>query len=298
MTRSVELTNQCTIRENQKVTLDLRGFTVYGKTNLRIFATWGKGAYLGLVDSSKNHTGKLIARGKKMDQGCGLWIRFGTVDMFGGTLDVSKAQTVKNGTAVLLKEGATFNMYGGTIKGGTSQAVRNAEGKPTNGSGGNIAVTADASFILYNGKVTAGKSNNLGGNMSVSAGAVFTMLGGEISGGTAKTSGKNSNNIIMAAAGTMDLQAGYIQGNVRATNGTVKLSGTIRIADGDGTNLSVNKNSIIKIVGPLTGTQQVGVSGSVVFATGVEEDVSAYFFADTAGKTVVYDPDKKELKLV
>ena len=192
-----------------------------------------------------------------------------------------------SGGLIAISAQGTLNQYGGTITGGFST-----------GNGGNIAVTADASFTLYNGKVTAGKSNNLGGNMSVSAGAVFTMLGGEISGGTAKTSGKNSNNIIMAAAGTMDLQAGYIQGNVRATNGTVKLSGTIRIADGDGTNLSVNKNSIIKIVGPLTGTQQVGVSGSVVFATGVEEDVSAYFFADTAGKTVVYDPDKKELKLV
>ncbi len=192
-----------------------------------------------------------------------------------------------SGGLIAISAQGTLNQYGGTITGGFST-----------GNGGNIAVTADASFTLYNGKVTAGKSNNLGGNLSVSAGAVFTMLGGEISGGTAKTSGKNSNNIIMAAAGTMDLQAGYIQGNVRATNGTVKLSGTIRIADGDGTNLSVNKNSIIKIVGPLTGTQQVGVSGSVVFATGVEEDVSAYFFADTAGKTVVYDPDKKELKLV
>ena len=96
----------------------------------------------------------------------------------------------------------------------------------------------------------------------------------------------------------MDLQGGYIQGGVRATNGTVKLSGTIRITDGTASNLSVNKNSIIKINGLLTGTKQVGVSGVTVFATGVAEDVSAYFFADTAGKSVAYDQEKQELKLV
>ena len=60
---------------------------------------------------------------------------------------------------------------------------------------------------------------------------------------------------------------------------------------------NINKNSIIKIEGQLSGTKQVGVSGSVVVATDVAEDVSAYFFADTAGKTVVYDPDQKELKI-
>ena len=85
---------------------------------------------------------------------------------------------------------------------------------------------------------------------------------------------------------------------MRATNGTVKLSGTIRITDGTASNLSVNKNSIIKINGQLTGTKQVGVSGVTVFATGVAEDVSAHFFADTAGKSVAYDQEKQELKLV
>ena len=193
--------------------------------------------------------------------------------------------TGSGGLIAIGKDGA-LNQYGGTITGGHSSS-----------NGGNIAVTASGSYTLYNGKVTLGQSNNLGGNVSVSAGAAFTMLGGEISGGTAKSSGKNSNNIIMAAAGTMDLQAGYIQGGIRATNGTVKLSGTIQITDGTASNLSISKSSIIKIVGELTGTKQVGVSGSAVIATAVEADVSAYFFADTAGKTVVYDPDKKELKL-
>ena len=159
-------------------------------------------------------------------------------------------------------------------------------------------MTAKGNYTLYNGKVTAGTSTNMGGNISVSAGAVFTMLGGEISGGTAKTAAVNSSNIVMAAAGTITLEAGYIQGGMRATSGTVNLSGTIQITDGKSTNLSVSKNSIIKIVGPLTGTKKIGIGGATVFATGVTEDVSAYFFADTAGKTVTYDAATKELKLV
>ena len=237
--------------------LCLNGKTITAAKSKQLFQIYS-GYTLNICDCSQEKTGQI--RGN---------------DKFTGT-----------GGVISIFADGVLNQYGGIITGGFSS-----------GNGGNIAVTANASYTLYNGKVTAGKSGNLGGNISVSAGAVFTMLGGEISGGTAKTSGKNSNNIIMAAAGTMDLQGGYIQGNVRATNGTVKLSGTIRIADGDGTNLSVNKNSIIKIEGQLSGTKQVGVSGSVVVATDVAEDVSAYFFADTAGKTVVYDPDKKELKI-
>ena len=190
-----------------------------------------------------------------------------------------------SGGLIAIAEKGTLMQYGGIITDGCSS-----------GNGANIAVTANATYTIYGGKVVSGVSNNLGGNISVSAGAVFTMHGGEISGGSAKTT--NCNNIIMAAAGTMDLHGGYIQGGVRATNGTVKLSGTIRITDGTASNLSVNKNSIIKINGQLTGTKQVGVSGVTVFATGVAEDVSAFFFADTAGKSVAYDQEKKELKLV
>ena len=62
--------------------------------------------------------------------------------------------------------------------------------------------------------------------------------------------------------------------------------------------MSISKNNIIKIVGMLTGTQQIGItSGSAVFATEVTEDVSAYFFSDDAAKAISYDAATKELKL-
>lgn len=240
------------------VYLCLNGMTVTAPQNKQAFQING-GYTLHICDCSSEKTGKIQGNGK-----------------FTGS-----------GGLISIAEKGTLMQYGGSITNGYSS-----------GNGGNIAVTANANYTIYGGKVISGVSNNLGGNISVSAGAVFTMHGGEISGGSAKSSAANSNNIIMAAAGTMDLRGGYIQGGVRATNGTVKLSGTIRITDGTASNLSVNKNSIIKINGQLTGTKQVGVSGVTVFATGVAEDVSAYFFADTAGKSVAYDQEKQELKLV
>lgn len=236
----------------------LNGRTVTAPQNKQAFQI-NSGYTLHICDCSGEKTGKIQGNGK-----------------FTGS-----------GGLIVIAEKGTLMQYGGSITNGYSS-----------GNGGNIAVTANATYTLYGGKVTSGVSNNLGGNLSVSAGAVFTMHRGEISGGSAKSSATNSNNIIMAAAGTLDLRGGYIQGGVRATNGTVKLSGTIRITDGTASNLSVNKNSIIKINGQLTGTKQVGVSGVTVFATGVAEDVSAFFFADTAGKSVAYDQEKKELKLV
>ena len=247
-----------TAQKSVDVYLCLNGMTVTAPQNKQAFQING-GYTLHICDCSSEKTGKIQGNSK-----------------FTGS-----------GGLISIAEKGTLMQYGGSITNGYSS-----------GNGGNIAVTANANYTIYGGKVISGVSNNLGGNISVSAGAVFTMHGGEISGGSAKSSAANSNNIIMAAAGTMDLRGGYIQGGVRATNGTVKLSGTIRITDGTASNLSVNKNSIIKINGQLIGTKQVGVSGVTVFATGVAENVSAYFFADTAGKSVAYDQEKKELKLV
>ena len=241
LTRSVELNNQCTIRENQKVTLDLCGYTVYGKTNLRIFATWGNGAYLGLVDSSKNQTGKLVARGTKMDQGCCMWIRFGTVGLFGGTLDASGAQTVKNGAAVLLKEGATFNMYGGTIRGGTSQAIQDAAGKAMNGSGGNLYI--EGNFNMYDGLICDGNAVGLydgdscmmgiGGNLYATKTSVVKLMGGSLRDGRSSSGGGNI----------------YMAGEVHIGEGMQVLGGTAEAPLKSGGNINVNASGKLYITG-------------------------------------------------
>lgn len=260
LTRTVELNNQCTIRENQKVTLDLRGFTVYGKTNLRIFATWGDGAYLGLLDSSKNQTGKLVARGTKMDQGCCMWIRFGTVDLFSGTLDSSRAQTVKNGAAVLLKEGATFNMYGGTIQGGTSQAIRDSAGKPMNGSGGNLYI--EGNFNMYDGLICDGKAVGLydgdsclmgiGGNLYATKTSVVKLMGGIMRDGQSSSGGGNI----------------YMAGQVHIGEGMQVLNGTADAPLKSGGNINIHEAGVLHITGGLIGGGTATNLGGVISCTG------------------------------
>lgn len=203
LTCDVTLKGQVTMVADAKIILDLNGHTVQGAADSRVFSLHNEGCYLALLDSSTNQTGKVIA-GAATDiihEGIGVWVRYGTFDMYGGTLDVSKVTSIHHGTAVYVRTKTEFNMYGGTIIGGTTHKNPSAD---KGGKGG--AVFVDGMMFLFGGTITGGTAED-GGSIYVDSGAFFGMVGGTVTGGT-------SPKGCISNYGTMELSGGTVQGNV------------------------------------------------------------------------------------
>lgn len=211
LTCNVTLKGQVTMLADAKIILDLNGYTVQGAADSRVFSLHNEGCYLALLDSSASQTGKVIA-GAATDivhEGIGVWVRYGTFDMFGGTLDVSKVTSLHNGTAVHVRAKTEFNMYGGTIIGGTTRKNPSAD---KGGKGG--AVFVDGMMFQFGGTIIGGTAEE-GSGIYVDSGAFFGMAGGTVSGGT-------SNKGCISSYGTMELSGGTVEGDVYQ-NGAKKL---------------------------------------------------------------------------
>lgn len=146
----------------------------------------------------------ICGEGKANSQTGGIYLASGsTLNMYGGVIRDGKAS--HSGANVYAAAGSVFNMYGGEISGGSV----------TNSAGGNIIVTGTGASMTMSGGSVCGGSANAGGNIAVTLGGSLTMTGGSISEGVA-----NSGN----GKG----------GNIYNSGGTLTVSGTARIFDGEG----------------------------------------------------------------
>ena len=264
----VQLTGQKSIPENETICLDLNGHTVTGSENARIYSLHYEGITLSVFDYSEAQTGKLVGWGETCPQGVCVWVRFGTFNLYGGTLDGSGAISNVNGVTVSVPKNAVMNMYGGTIIGGkTTYAISKNSGAAINSMGGSISVAgtlqmyggtikngyatcyskngkysqgyggnvlvSGGSFTLYDGIIENGIAEGGGGNVYVTIKGSFHMKGGKLTGGQVTKKGKNGGNLVIGENCTFTMSGGSITGGVsRNYAGNIHMLGTMTMSGG------------------------------------------------------------------
>jgi len=217
--------NQSGIQSGAHVYLDLNGKTVSAKGTSRIYATFQENSHLTITDSGK--TGKLVTAVQDGQQGLGVWVRYGSFTLYGGTIDASQATGILNGVAIRVDGNTSFTMYGGTVMGGTAKV----NDKGANGSGGSVHVKG--TFSMHGGTVCGGRSHGHGGNICVDSGGVFRMSGGTLTGGMNLESGKSGGNVYIVGGGTMELSGGIVSdGMTRNIGGNIYGAGVLNMSGG------------------------------------------------------------------
>lgn len=270
LVNDVQLSAQKTIPENETICLDLNGYTVTGGENARIYSMHYEGITLSIFDYSENQTGKLVGWGQSCPQGACVWVRFGTFNLYGGTLDGSGAVSNVNGVAVAVPKNAVMNMYGGTIIGGkTNYAINKTTGAAQNSMGGSISVAGTfdmyggtirdgyatcyynrnkgtysqgyggnvlvigGTFTMHGGIIENGKAEGGGGNVYVTVKGTFHMKGGTLSGGQVLKKGKNGGNLVVGTNCTFTMSGGTITGGVSYNYaGNIHMMGTMSMSGG------------------------------------------------------------------
>ena len=237
--------------DDQKICLDLNGKRVDGGNGWRIYALFNPGSSLALMDTSEEKTGILAAHGDG-DQGMCVWVRYGQLHLYSGTLDGTDARSDLNGVAINVPKNAYFYMHGGEIIGGRAYPRRNAEtGKYSNGLGGSMYVSGK--FVMNGGVIRDGYAEavtttnkdgstsitrGLGGNLFVGGSAELELNGGVIKNGRA---GNLGGNIYMDGACTVTINGTRIEGG--KTLGKDKSAGSIMIGSSKAT-LTMNSGAI------------------------------------------------------
>ena len=126
---------QNSISENVKIYLDLNGYEAKGNENTRVYSMHNPGVELDLTDTSAAQTGKISSWGKQTDHSLTLWVKNGTLNMYGGIVDASQMTTTGTTNSfapgMRVNDGATFNMFGGKVVGGTCTYSYKKEGATT-----------------------------------------------------------------------------------------------------------------------------------------------------------------------
>jgi len=202
LTANVEC-KQNNVAEGANVVLDLNGKTVTGKAGGRIYATFNKDCSLTITDSVGG--GTIKPQGSSSAQGLGVWVRYGSFTMYGGTLDASQSTTTyaTGGCGIYAGNGTSFTLYEGTVIGGTAPM------------GNAVYVGATANAQICGGTVTgeayvAGSATVDGtvqAQINVAAGKELTI--GELKEGTALFI-EGSSTVAVAKGDNLEQQLGKI----------------------------------------------------------------------------------------
>ena len=199
----IQLKTQASLPEDVKLCLDLNGYRIDGNQNGgRAISMHNPAITLAIMDTSEEQTG-VIACHEKVDQGGCVWVRYGALYLYSGTLDASDAYGQKGGIAVDCGKEKFFYMFGGEIIGGRATYTYNAE-KNTYGAGTGGAVTIGGKFVMHDGVIRDGHAEaaviykngqidsyqrGSGGNLYLSGTSEFEMNGGTIKNGMAGSAG-------------------------------------------------------------------------------------------------------------
>ena len=215
----------------------------------------------------KFYGGTLDASGRKAQYSTAVYMKSGTMEMYGGT--IIGGETYGSGSGCMAVGAAsTFEMFGGTFKDGYCKAKTINESAPS--GGGLICVSGVAT--IHDGEFIGGKSDYNGGNLYVKSGATLKLLGGTVSGGSCI--GKDDTK----GAGL------FLEANCE-----VVLGGDVQITDNTGSNFNVTNTATIKIDTAGLSGAKIGVSGlEGVFIKGsFTEDVLQNFVSDDPSMKVV-----------
>ena len=246
--KDVELSDQYSMPAETDLVLDLNGKTIARKTQGRIISLHAEGDTLSIIDGSEEKTGLIKAYGEYAANGGVVWVRFGTFNMYAGTIDASKVVDAgANGAAIQVNPDTTFNMYGGKIIGGTSKpaVLKNEEtGEKYTSGGMGGAIYCQGTINMYNGEITGGKvvsakdhkgemAGIAGGNIALISKGTMNMYGGKVTGGTVATPDGHGGNISVRSEGAvLNIKGGQIvngvsmlQGGNIASWGTITMTG-------------------------------------------------------------------------
>lgn len=268
----IALSAQTRIEANQEIILDLNGHQINGAEGKRVYLMADSSAYLAIFDKSDAKTGKIVGAGTTAEQGGLIWVRYGTFDFYGGTIDGTFMTGNSIGTLIHVHEVAsmnmydgakliggvtraamnlttgkvgggvggnlyvdgTFTMYGGIIEGGKAVGYQNPETKAyTNGRGGNISIGAPGRVILAGNAVVKGGSSDLHGGNIYCGGNLTISENAQVYNGKTNTSTANGGNIYISGAGTLNVTGGIIRdGRSMNRGGNVALSGVFNMSGG------------------------------------------------------------------
>ena len=279
LVKDITISTQGQVAENAHVNLDLYGHTLTGPNNHRTVGTFNPGSSLAITDTSEAKTGTIKTRGAGPTQGSAVWVRYGTFDLYGGTLDGSDYTLYANwnygtdkiygtkddkteardGGTVSMSTGTTFNMYGGTIIG--TKAILHTDSKTvTEGEGENaVKKTVTRELIAANG-----------GALSISKNAVFNMYDGVIRDG--HTDGKGGNIYMAGDGSTANLYGGVIENGdagMRDENDSlvtyVGTDGKSKTKSaGWGANIDMNNKATVNLLGTIVmGGRSGGNGGNI-----------------------------------
>ena len=247
--KDVELTDQYSMPAETDLILDLNGKTIARKTQGRIISLHAEGDTLSIVDGSEEKTGLIKAFGEYAANGGVVWVRYGTFNLYAGTIDASKVVDAgANGAAIQVNPDTTFNMYGGKIIGGTSKpaVLKNEEtGEKYTSGGMGGAIYCQGTINMYKGEITGGKvvsakdhkgqmAGIAGGNIALISKGTMNMYGGKITGGTVATPDGHGGNISVRSEGAvLNIKGGEIVNGVSMLQGANVASwGTITMTGG------------------------------------------------------------------
>ena len=239
LTDNVQLSEVLTVKADNEVVLDLRGFCITAAEGKKVFNLAGN---LVILDTSEDKTGTVT--GGSAYRGGNIYVQeTGSFTLYGGNIVNGLADgNLSSGTT----GGRGGNIFGSggnvTLKGGIVSG-----GSVANGSnwGGNIFMTG-GTLTVEDGVVITGGSAKAGGNVYLMY-AAMVMTGGQIKEGTATTDGDAIylNGTATGGWSSLDISGGTISGNVYSNNAgvTFAVSGTAQLTDLDLNNsvLSVGK---------------------------------------------------------
>lgn len=242
----VQLKKQAAQQADTSICLDLNGKRVDGPNNARLYSMHNSGAELAIMDTSEGKSGIMASHGTSA-QGLVVWIRYGQLHLYGGTLDASDSVATKGGTAIAMSKGRYFYMYGGTIIGGKSLTQYNsATKKYSYGIGGSLYMSG-GKFVMRGGEIRDGYAKSIvsarnadgspktyqqgkGGNIYANGGAVLELYGGVIRNGRADNGGAN---IYLSGGAELLLDGGEIVGGATVgkgrNGGSMYLTSTARM---------------------------------------------------------------------
>ena len=237
---------------------------------------------LSICDCSAGMTGEVRGFGSDSNQGKAVWMPYGTLNLFSGSLVGAESTQYSGGTIAL---SGTMNMYGGVVTGGSVVQTT---------MGGNIFVAEGATLNLYggtirDGQVRANAASPSGAGGNVGANGTINMYGGTICDGQSRYGG----NVYLGATGVLNMSGGTITGGSGryTVDGTNYTTGTgsniytaVAITNGHKASITLSGTAVIGPVSTLTKTHNISISlQSATFTMGDDVVVNGSFQAAGSG---------------
>lgn len=283
-TKQIDIGNDTT---NVNVVIDLNGKTWSSNHRIRII----EGSTLTVLDSSAEGTGVMTSTGKGSTTHGGVFINYGTLNIYSGTFTQPAGQSKVSKGGIIYQSEGVFNLYGGTLTGG--QAVASSEDAAT---GGNVHINTGV-FNMYGGTISGGIAQSdvtdQGGNAYIFRSATFNIYGGTITGGTADQGGdvylsiRTKTNV----GAELNMAGGEITGQVYVPSAlaVVNVSGATVLG-----NVTLMEDAIVS-VGDLFSSALIAINKTTEF-TDVLANAERYlpnFTGVGESDTVVVTPEGK-----